>query len=195
MFRAGRSGSGCRAMRPTGPDESGVELISTAVDVQSGRSATRRLTLPLRQGTLSNYIVKPGNDQFHFNTTFTDVVAGNVDGAGRAAFPRAIRNCSRRASFGSADAGRRAHQHRLSLMAPYFYADPPPRPSIRAICGSPMRSTTSFSPAFPRLAPIRFQARLLPPWAGLLPAVARAKSTRSHFHHRRPQHSGLQART
>lgn len=67
-------------------DESGVELISTAVDVQSGRSVTRRLSLPLRQGTLSNYIVKPG-DQFHFNATFTDVVAGNVTVQGQVRFP------------------------------------------------------------------------------------------------------------
>jgi polysaccharide export outer membrane protein len=67
-------------------DESGIELISTAVDVQAGISHTRRTTLPLRQGTLSNYIVKPG-DQFHFNTTFTDVVAGNVTVQGEVRFP------------------------------------------------------------------------------------------------------------
>ncbi len=67
-------------------DESGIELISTAVDVQSGHSQTRRVTLPLRQGTLSNYIVQPG-DQFHFNTTFTDVVQGNVTVQGEVRFP------------------------------------------------------------------------------------------------------------
>ena len=39
-------------------DESGVELISTAVDSQSGHSATRRTQLPLRQGMLASYIVR-----------------------------------------------------------------------------------------------------------------------------------------
>ena len=52
-------------------DESGVELITTAVDSQSGRSATRRVQLPLRQGMLANYVVHP-KDEVRFNQVFTD---------------------------------------------------------------------------------------------------------------------------
>jgi protein involved in polysaccharide export with SLBB domain len=52
-------------------DESGVELISTAVDPQTGRSATSRTQLPLRQSMLADYVVHP-RDQLRFNQVFTD---------------------------------------------------------------------------------------------------------------------------
>jgi polysaccharide export outer membrane protein len=58
-------------------DESGVELITTTVDSTSGRAASQRRTLPLRQGTLASYVVQP-RDQLHFNQVFTDVGVGSV---------------------------------------------------------------------------------------------------------------------
>jgi polysaccharide export outer membrane protein len=58
-------------------DESGVELITTVVDSASGRAASQRRTLPLRQGTLASYVVRP-RDQLHFNQVFTDVGVGSV---------------------------------------------------------------------------------------------------------------------
>lgn len=58
-------------------DESGVELISTVVDPATGRSMTRRERLPLREGLLASYSVKP-RDQFHFNQVFTDNPTGSV---------------------------------------------------------------------------------------------------------------------
>jgi protein involved in polysaccharide export with SLBB domain len=58
-------------------DQSGVELLTTAVDTQTGRAATQRQTLPLRQGTLASYVVRP-RDQFRFNRVFTDVGLGSV---------------------------------------------------------------------------------------------------------------------
>jgi polysaccharide export outer membrane protein len=58
-------------------DNSGVELISTAVDTNSGRSVTQRVQLPLQQGLLASYIVKP-HDGFRFNQVFNDGNIGNV---------------------------------------------------------------------------------------------------------------------
>jgi protein involved in polysaccharide export with SLBB domain len=58
-------------------DESGVELISTAVDRQTGRATTQRTSLPLRQGTLASYVVKP-RDQLRFGQVFSDVGIGSV---------------------------------------------------------------------------------------------------------------------
>ena len=58
-------------------DESGVELLTTAVDSRTGRAATQRQTLPLRQGTLASYVVRP-RDQIHFNQVFTDSGIGSV---------------------------------------------------------------------------------------------------------------------
>jgi protein involved in polysaccharide export with SLBB domain len=66
-------------------DESGVELISTAVDAQSGRSATRRTQLPLRQGMLANYIVRP-HDQLRFNEVFNDANFGTANVQGEVRF-------------------------------------------------------------------------------------------------------------
>jgi polysaccharide biosynthesis/export protein len=66
-------------------DESGVELISTAVDSQSGRSRTQHTTLPLRQGMFASYIVKP-RDEFRFNQVFTDAQAGSVTVQGEVRF-------------------------------------------------------------------------------------------------------------
>jgi polysaccharide export outer membrane protein len=66
-------------------DESGVELISTAIDRQSGHSMTQRTSLPLRQGMLASYIVRPG-DQIRFNQAFTDIGAGSVTVQGQVRF-------------------------------------------------------------------------------------------------------------
>jgi polysaccharide export outer membrane protein len=66
-------------------DESGVELVSTEVDTQSGHSMTRETQLPLRQGTLANYIVRP-RDQLRFNQVFTDSGLGSVTVQGEVRF-------------------------------------------------------------------------------------------------------------
>lgn len=66
-------------------DESGVELITTAVDVQTGRSMTRRVNLPLRADGLANYIVKE-RDQFRFNQAFTEIDVGQVTVQGELRF-------------------------------------------------------------------------------------------------------------
>jgi len=66
-------------------DESGVELLTTAIDSRSGRSASQRQTLPLRQGTLASYVVRP-RDQLHFNKVFTDTGIGSVTVQGEIRF-------------------------------------------------------------------------------------------------------------
>ncbi|MBA2587644.1 MAG: SLBB domain-containing protein [Alphaproteobacteria bacterium] len=66
-------------------DESGVELLTTAVDNRSGRAASQRQTLPLRQGTLVSYVVRP-RDQIHFNKVFTEVGAGSITIQGEVRF-------------------------------------------------------------------------------------------------------------
>jgi polysaccharide export outer membrane protein len=58
-------------------DESGVELLTTAVNNRDGRAVSQRQTLPLRQGTLASYMVRP-SDQLHFNQVFTDIGVGSV---------------------------------------------------------------------------------------------------------------------
>lgn len=58
-------------------DNSGVELTSTAVDTNSGRSVTQHVQLPLQQGLLASYIVKP-HDAFRFNEVYNDSDIGNV---------------------------------------------------------------------------------------------------------------------
>ena len=67
-------------------DQSGVELISTAVDPQTGHSATSRTLLPLHQGTLVDYIVRP-RDQLRFNQIFTDAGQGTATVQGELRFP------------------------------------------------------------------------------------------------------------
>ena len=67
-------------------NESGVELVSTVVDNASGRSETRRLTLPLKQGLLASYAVRP-HDQFHFSRIFSDVGLGSVSMQGEVRMP------------------------------------------------------------------------------------------------------------
>ncbi len=66
-------------------DETGVELITTAIDHQNGRAATRHQSLPLRQTTLANYTVRP-RDTLHFNQVFTDVGVGAVTVQGEVRF-------------------------------------------------------------------------------------------------------------
>ena len=66
-------------------DESGVELLTTSVDGISGRAATQRRTLPLRQGTLASYVVRP-HDQLHFNKVFTDTGVGTISVQGEVRF-------------------------------------------------------------------------------------------------------------
>lgn len=58
-------------------DNSGVDLITTAVDTKSGRSVTQRVNLPLQEGLLAAYVVKP-HDGFHFNQVYNDGNIGNV---------------------------------------------------------------------------------------------------------------------
>lgn len=67
-------------------NESGVELVSTVVDNASGRAETRRLTLPLKQGLLASYTVRP-HDQFHFSRIFSDVGLGSVSMQGEVRRP------------------------------------------------------------------------------------------------------------
>lgn len=66
-------------------DQSGVELISTAIDPQTGRSATSRTQLPLHQGMLADYIVRP-RDQLRFNQVFTDTGLGTATVQGEVRF-------------------------------------------------------------------------------------------------------------
>src|SRR5262249_14074446 len=58
-------------------DESGVELLTKAIASSNGRAASQRQSLPLRQGTLASYVVRP-RDQLHFNKVFTDSGIGSV---------------------------------------------------------------------------------------------------------------------
>ena len=67
-------------------DDSGVELISTVVDSRRGGSATQRQILPLRQGMLASYIVRP-RDQIRFNQLFTNVGMGSISIKGEVRFP------------------------------------------------------------------------------------------------------------
>ena len=67
-------------------DRSGVELISTSVDSQSGRAETKRVNLPLRQSMLADYVVRP-RDSLRFNQVFTDVNVGTVTLQGEVRFP------------------------------------------------------------------------------------------------------------
>lgn len=68
-----------------GADQSSVELISTAVDSASGRSASQRQSLPLTQGMLASYVVRP-RDQLHFRQVFTDTGIGSVTVQGEVRF-------------------------------------------------------------------------------------------------------------
>jgi protein involved in polysaccharide export with SLBB domain len=67
-------------------DQSGVELISTAVDSQTGRAETRRINMPLRQSTLADYVVRP-HDSLRFNQVFSDVNVGTITVQGEVRFP------------------------------------------------------------------------------------------------------------
>lgn len=69
----------------SGADESSVELVSTVVDSINGRSASQRQTLPLAQGILASYIVRP-RDQLHFHKVFTDTGIGSVTVQGEVRF-------------------------------------------------------------------------------------------------------------
>ena len=55
------------------------------VDSRNGRAASQRQTLPLRQGTLASYVVRP-HDQLHFNKVFTDTGIGSVTVQGEVHF-------------------------------------------------------------------------------------------------------------
>ena len=66
-------------------DESSVELLTTVVDSTTGRSASQRQTLPLRQGMLASYVVRP-RDQLHFHKVFTDTGIGSVTVQGEVRF-------------------------------------------------------------------------------------------------------------
>jgi protein involved in polysaccharide export with SLBB domain len=66
-------------------DASSVELISTAVDPNSGRSLTQLNRLPLNGALMASYIVKP-HDEFRFNEVFNDADIGNVTLQGEVRF-------------------------------------------------------------------------------------------------------------
>jgi polysaccharide export outer membrane protein len=66
-------------------DESGVEILTTVVDSNNGRAASQRQTLPLRQGTLVSYVVRP-HDQLHFKKVFTETGIGSVTVQGEVRF-------------------------------------------------------------------------------------------------------------
>jgi protein involved in polysaccharide export with SLBB domain len=58
-------------------DETGIELITTAIDRQTGKAETRHQALQLREPMLANYTVRP-RDTLHFNQVFTSVGIGAV---------------------------------------------------------------------------------------------------------------------
>ena len=66
-------------------DDSDVELTTTQVDPETGQALTRRTSLPLRKGTLANYIVQP-QDQFRFRQVFNNADAGSVTVQGQVRF-------------------------------------------------------------------------------------------------------------
>jgi protein involved in polysaccharide export with SLBB domain len=71
-------------------DESGVEVISTTVDAAAGSSHTTRQLLPLRQSSLSNYIVKP-HDEIRFSQVYATVGNGSVTLQGEVRSPGTYR--------------------------------------------------------------------------------------------------------
>ena len=123
-------------------DESGVELITTAVDHQTGKAATQRQTLPLRQATLASYTVRP-RDTLHFNQVFTDVGIGSVTVQGEVRFAGSYPIIRGEHLSELAGAGRRPDQHGLSLWDRFSCANRPPMPNMKAICAPPRRSRTS----------------------------------------------------
>jgi protein involved in polysaccharide export with SLBB domain len=66
-------------------DETGVELITTAIDRQTGKALTQHQSLPLRQPTLASYVVRP-RDTLHFNQVFTNAGIGAVTVQGEVRF-------------------------------------------------------------------------------------------------------------
>jgi polysaccharide export outer membrane protein len=71
-------------------DESSVELVSTAIDITTGRAQTRRSMLPLRQGMLASYVVRP-HDELRINKVFTDTNMGVATVQGQVRFVGAYR--------------------------------------------------------------------------------------------------------
>jgi protein involved in polysaccharide export with SLBB domain len=69
----------------SGADESNVELLTTVVDGTTGRSASQRQSMPLRQGMLASYVVRP-RDELHFHKVFTDTGVGSVTVQGEVRF-------------------------------------------------------------------------------------------------------------
>jgi protein involved in polysaccharide export with SLBB domain len=69
----------------SGADESNVELLTTVIDGTTGRSASQRQSLPLRQGMLASYVVRP-RDELHFHKVFTDTGIGSVTVQGEVRF-------------------------------------------------------------------------------------------------------------
>lgn len=67
-------------------DESGVELVTTLLDRNTGRTATQRQTLPLRSGMLVSYVVKP-HDQFRFSQAYSNTGVGSVSLQGEIRHP------------------------------------------------------------------------------------------------------------
>jgi len=66
-------------------DETGVELITTAIDRQNGKAVTRQQSLALHEPTLASYVVHP-RDTLHFNQVFTNAGIGAVTVQGEVRF-------------------------------------------------------------------------------------------------------------
>jgi protein involved in polysaccharide export with SLBB domain len=66
-------------------DQSGVELLTTLVDTRTGRAVSQRQSMPLHQGMLASYIVRP-HDHFRFNRVFSDAGLGSVAVQGEVKF-------------------------------------------------------------------------------------------------------------
>jgi protein involved in polysaccharide export with SLBB domain len=66
-------------------DVGSVEVTSTAIDAQGGRSITHRSTLSQQGGTLASYIVRP-HDEFRFNQVYTNADIGTVTLQGEVRF-------------------------------------------------------------------------------------------------------------
>ena len=67
-------------------DESGIELISTTIDRQTGRSLVQKNSIPLGKDMLASYVVRP-RDQIRFKQIFTDIGQGSVTVQGEVRAP------------------------------------------------------------------------------------------------------------
>ena len=95
-------------------DDSGVELISTTVDPETGSSHTTHQMLPLRESSLSTYTHPSQIDEIRFNKIYAATEFGSVTVQGQVDSPVRIYR-ARRAPVRAAHSRRRVDRHRLSL--------------------------------------------------------------------------------